>query len=200
VYVAEGSHASYFSSGYHFNGGAEDTSNGDGEVVAPTLIDVSSAPAWIGWPGRWGGSDSSPRSPAQQDARWDDPVAWANSVDPCTEEQTRPFNRDAASPREEAPSRPALPHLSVRLVGNRVVIIYRFLSFPTDQGRRPWMMLTSVDSHGEAIPPLTVRSLVRGPTGRIVQPLGRGRAPFRVLVSVKAANGARSRTITVPLR
>src|SRR4051794_34631048 len=57
VYVAEGSHASYFSSGYHFNGGAEDTANGDGHQVGTAgVIDVTAPPNWMLWPGHWGGT------------------------------------------------------------------------------------------------------------------------------------------------
>jgi hypothetical protein len=103
VYVAEGSHASYFNSGYHFNenpggiGAADDTANGDGERVGgATLIDITSPPDWLKWPGHWGGTpeatltDGSPVGPLQQGGnKWNDPVAWSHDVKGCTGGQTQ---------------------------------------------------------------------------------------------------------------
>jgi hypothetical protein len=94
VYVAEGSHASYFSSGYHLNGGANDTSGGQ-ITEQPTLIALTDEPGWLNWPGRWGDTrgvipmdPDSPAGPKFQGAKWSDPVSWASGVDGCTEGQT----------------------------------------------------------------------------------------------------------------
>ena len=85
VYVADGSHANYFRSGFHYNGGAWDYADGEGgERSSFTISDVTdiSSPSWMLWRGRWGGSDgggggsASPRGPAYQGLSWDDPVAW----------------------------------------------------------------------------------------------------------------------------
>jgi hypothetical protein len=66
VYVANESHASYFSSGSSGRGPTrpEDDHHGDGETVGPnesdpakqlTLQDISNpGPSWLRWPGRWG--------------------------------------------------------------------------------------------------------------------------------------------------
>jgi hypothetical protein len=84
VYVANGSHALYPRAG-----GADrpfpdpnDEADGRGRSVRPpvTAVDESS-PRWLGWPGRWGedeggwvpGEQASPRGPAFQTERWDDP-------------------------------------------------------------------------------------------------------------------------------
>jgi hypothetical protein len=51
------------------------------------------SPAWMRWPGRWGGArarwwvpgeQSSPHGPAfQPDGRWSDPEGWANAARDC---------------------------------------------------------------------------------------------------------------------
>ena len=200
AYIAEGSHATYFSSGYHFNEGADDTANGDGEVVTPSRIDVSFEPPWTAWQGKWGGSDSSPQGPAFQ-SKWTDPVAWANGVDGCTEGQTQ-FSRQImrTSARPLGPTAPPAPRVHAYRAGKRVVILYDFSTLPRLAGQRPWQILTTVDSRGDKYPPLTLRSRVRGRHGVVSQPLGLGHGPFEVLVSARSKNGSRSPTIRVPLR
>lgn len=86
VYVAEGSHASYFRAGYHLSEGANDTANGNGEEVArPMIIDATQPPNWTRWPGHWGASGASPASPMQQGgSKWNDPRGWAQEVDRCS--------------------------------------------------------------------------------------------------------------------
>jgi hypothetical protein len=81
VYVARGSHASYFHAGYHQTEAWYDLA--DGKRNAPRLaLEVIDAdtPPWVGWPGVWGdtharigGVDSpSPRGPAAH-AQWHHP-------------------------------------------------------------------------------------------------------------------------------
>ena len=92
VYVAEQTHASFFSSGDHYFGAANwDNADGLGAVTGPddfTVIDITNPAAWLSWPGKWGASGASPHGPSGQGAKWWDPVAWSNSVTGCTEEQT----------------------------------------------------------------------------------------------------------------
>jgi hypothetical protein len=84
VYVANGSHALY-----PRPGGADrpwpdpnDEADGRGRRARPPVERVSAGePRWMAWPGRWGedeagwvpGEQSSPRGPAFQPDRWDDP-------------------------------------------------------------------------------------------------------------------------------
>jgi aspartyl-tRNA(Asn)/glutamyl-tRNA(Gln) amidotransferase subunit C len=84
VYVANGSHALYPRAG-----GADrpwpdpnDEADGRGRRVRPPVERVSETePRWMAWPGHWGedeagwvpGEQSSPRGPAFQPDRWDDP-------------------------------------------------------------------------------------------------------------------------------
>jgi Tol biopolymer transport system component len=93
---------------------------------------------------------------------------------------------------------PPLPKVAARRSGKRAVIDYSFSSFPSGP-RRPWIMLTSVKSAGTRYGPITAETRIRTRRGRIVQPVGLGRPPFRVLVSVIGRGGGRSRVVSLPL-
>jgi len=92
VYVANGSHASYFHPGVRDRMWPDpnDEARGDGAVVTPRVEPLGD---WARWPGRWGGARASwvagemdsPRGPAfQPDGRWRDPEGWARRARPCT--------------------------------------------------------------------------------------------------------------------
>jgi hypothetical protein len=63
-----------------------------GSGVPGTGGGSAGSPPWMRYPGRWGGAragwfppeQSSPRGPALQGTRWDDPEAFARSARPCT--------------------------------------------------------------------------------------------------------------------
>jgi hypothetical protein len=215
VYVAEGSHANYFSPGYHANSGANDTAGGNGEWVIPLPVDVTSGPRWLGWPGHWGGSESSPSGPAQKGAQWEYPLVWQTGIHGCTEEQTFEDPMYATLNKRKRPSvglrtsvahatvtaRPPLPRVTVRRTGKSVIIRYAFRTpVPKGKSRGPWLLLTSVKSKSSRYVPLTRRTVIHGTRGRIVQSLGRGRAPFRISIAVLAKNGSRSKTLSLRLR
>ena len=62
VYVARGSHASYFEAGYHTTEAWYDLADGKREPPELTLeILEGDGPGWALWPGRWG--DTQPRVP-----------------------------------------------------------------------------------------------------------------------------------------
>ena len=95
VYVANGSHASYFHAGVRDRMWPDpnDEADGRGVVLRPAVGRVSAgSPSWMRFDGRWGAAragwfppeQSSPRGPAFQGVRWDDPEAWARSARPCT--------------------------------------------------------------------------------------------------------------------
>jgi MYXO-CTERM domain-containing protein len=96
VYLARGSHAAYFRPGVRDRMWPDpnDEADGRGVVVVPAVERVTArSPAWMRWPGRWGGAragwvpgeESSPRGPAfQPQGRWSDPDAWARAARPCT--------------------------------------------------------------------------------------------------------------------
>lgn len=92
VYVAQTTHASYFSPGWQSN--VQDRADGDAEALIPSLTQFSpTGTRWRDWPGRWGGTDgvtaTSPTGPGQgQNATaWDDPAGWARGLptqsNPC---------------------------------------------------------------------------------------------------------------------
>ena len=95
VYVANGSHASYFHAGTRDRlwPDPNDEADGRGIVLRPRAVRVTAdSPPWMRFRGSWGGAragwfppeQSSPRGPAFQGERWDDPEAFARSARPCT--------------------------------------------------------------------------------------------------------------------
>jgi hypothetical protein len=97
VYVANGSHALYPRAGEADRPWPDpnDEADGRGRRVRPPVEAVDAqTPRWMAWPGRWGddeaswvpGEQSSPRGPAFQPDRWDDPGRFhAAETRPCFE-------------------------------------------------------------------------------------------------------------------
>lgn len=95
VFPARGSHASYLRPGTRDRMWPDpnDEADGRGTVVEPRLVRVSeTSPRWMRWPDRWGGArarwwvppeQDSPRGPAFQRERWDDPDSWARKARDC---------------------------------------------------------------------------------------------------------------------
>ena len=94
VYVANGSHASYFVPGVRDRlwPDPNDEADGRGLRVTPRVEPVGD---WARWPGRWGGARAgwvpgemdSPRGPAfQPQGRWSNPEGWAAAARRCTRE------------------------------------------------------------------------------------------------------------------
>ena len=96
VYLARDSHAAYFHPGVRDRMWPDpnDEADGRGLVAIPRVEPISDGrPAWMSWPGRWGGARAgwmpgemdSPRGPAfQPQGRWSDPEGWARRARPCT--------------------------------------------------------------------------------------------------------------------
>jgi hypothetical protein len=96
VYVARGSHASYFVPGVRDRPWPDpnDEADGRGLRVRPRVVRITdNRPPWMRYSGRWGdtraswipGEMSSPRGPAfQPQGRWSDPSGWAAAARPCT--------------------------------------------------------------------------------------------------------------------
>lgn len=94
VYVALGSHASYFHAGRHRLHApiAYDYADGLVERPDPQLVIITeNSPGWINWPGHWGGTTKplliqgayadSPRGPKfQPDNKWNSPQAFSSGV------------------------------------------------------------------------------------------------------------------------
>ena len=93
VYVANGSHALYFRPGVRDRmfPDPNDEADGRGARVRPRVVAITEdSPPWMRRRSRWGGArarfpgeSDSPRGPAFQGVRWDDPDAFARSASPC---------------------------------------------------------------------------------------------------------------------
>jgi hypothetical protein len=84
VYVARGSHASYFDAGIHWTGHWWDHADGERKSPEVALLAIDIDPGdwgWTRWPGHWGGTvggsglldDSSPSAPIEH-GQWHDPA------------------------------------------------------------------------------------------------------------------------------
>jgi hypothetical protein len=94
VFVANGSHAGYFRAGIRDRTWPDpnDEAGGDGRRERPTVVGVdASHPAWMRRRAPWGASRAgvvpgemdSPRGPAFQGIRWQDPAAYARKTSEC---------------------------------------------------------------------------------------------------------------------
>lgn len=84
VYVAQGSHASYFRPGHYDTPNPDDNADGQGIEGAPLVDQIrSDNPSWVGWPGKWGDSGDAPDGPAFKGQQWTDPSGWANGLADC---------------------------------------------------------------------------------------------------------------------
>jgi hypothetical protein len=93
AFLANGSHAAYFRPGVRDRTFPDpnDEAEGRGRIQRPRLVVINAHdPAWMRFSGRWGASrarwpfeQSSPRGPAFQGVRWDDPTAFAASARGC---------------------------------------------------------------------------------------------------------------------
>jgi hypothetical protein len=94
VYVANGSHAAYFTAGVHGRPfpDPDDEARGDGRSVRPPVERITSgSPPWMTYARRWGhsraglipGEQASPKGPAFQPDKWDHPAELERSARAC---------------------------------------------------------------------------------------------------------------------
>jgi hypothetical protein len=94
VFVANGSHAAYFTAGAHNRPWPDpnDEADGRGARIRPALVRITAdTPAWMRRAQPWGGSragwfpgeQSSPRGPAFQPERWTNPAGLAAKARAC---------------------------------------------------------------------------------------------------------------------
>ena len=204
VYVARGSHASYFESGdkpSSEDAPAGDMVNGDAPPVTPALTQLKSpTPAWLAWPGRWGGSRAglipgeadSPDGPSFKGQQWLDPMSWGARQRGCWERTTH----TRASVKRG--SEPATPTIKATARGNATRISYSFSRWPADEAQRPTSIHVAIHSSTRGSPPLVYRHRVTDREGVVRQPLGLGSGPYTVSVVAYSRSGHSARVL-VPL-
>jgi hypothetical protein len=195
VYVANGSHASYLSSGFQprVEKGVillpTDYHSGDGDYVDPMLEEIAnSSPRWVSWPGKWGASDSSPRGPRHQHP-WNHPLDFA--LNP-----TSSSSSCGGSPPITAAEAPSAPQLTAARRGDKIAVSYRFEGPPKDKQGAPTDILLTVRSADKRHLPNGKSYPVRARSGRqLIRPFGHG--PYTVAASAFAKTELRSRVVKV---
>jgi hypothetical protein len=160
VYVARGSHASYFAAGTHWTGVWFDHADGHGPQVSPALVALSdSGTPWAIWPGTWGDTkptaspidSGSPVGPAHH-ARWGDPAGLAATA-----------VRLAAAAVKPAPALPPVPRIAVRRDAGGLHVTY--------SGVAGAGLVVAVRPQGAQEPAATYAAPVSGPAGELDVPL-----------------------------
>jgi hypothetical protein len=187
VYVARGSHASYFTAGQHWTGTWWDNADGTGPHVTPALVVLGDAqPGWAHWPGFWGDTkgtgvnSTSPIGPGPH-RQWHNPALLAAAAAVA-----------AAAAKPAPPAVPAAPKIAVRREGDHAVVSYEL---PDPAAR----VVVAVRPAGEAAPAETHSVAVDGATGELAVPLG-GDGAFEIHASAAAPSGAASASTSTTLR
>jgi hypothetical protein len=167
VYVARGSHASYFEPGTHPTGHWFD--HADGKRRSPELtlnvVDESDPQwRWVRWPGFWGDTkeghnpvdSGSPTGPAAH-PQWDDPLSLLK----------QPQAIAAAVPAERAPS-PMAPHVTAKWVDGQICLSYDATQGPG--GKQPVGLAVTINSPDESESPTTHAFPIESAKGEVILP------------------------------
>lgn len=212
VYVGNGSHASYPEEGEYLTElfPFVDTAFPDLEevpAVIPTVIDLAQEEfSWLEWPGRWGGSASSPRGPKQGEhaEQWSDPASWAEGAEECLDRKVGPPARQAAvrstwADSGKVGSTDPLELVDAELVDGEARIRYRAAALRKPREGWPKLMV-SFDSIADSRPPRTIIIDDVGRQGTVVSPFELSpRKRWRVRASLFGPR-VRSRVVATPLR
>jgi hypothetical protein len=198
VYVAKGTHASYYSAGFK----SDNLDEVGGQIpVSPSVVEIDPpGPSWLDWPGRWGDEETgSPVGPAQKGTQWLQPATWADGLETCLPESAlhRADTSAGSTKPGVVPPRPPAPTVVATRVGKRVRVAYSFSVWPRNSDRRPIMLLTAVQAANPRYTPFTKRHRITARRGVVTQPLGLGPAPFKLHAAAYSKAGRSSKTVTV---
>lgn len=132
VYVGRGSHASYFTAGYHPTDFYDYTDGKRRPKAGARLVVVEKPPpGWCAWPGRWGGSRAGGKGPTGPHAhdQWSDPEGLIQK----------------AYQGEEEGEEPEAPRLWARRRRNRLLLEFDFSPMP----EAPKRLIATVNSSDE---------------------------------------------------
>jgi hypothetical protein len=143
VYVARGSHASYFEAGFHQTEAWYDLADGKRRMKDRPRLEIlrTDEPAWPFWPGRWG--DTLPRTGVESNS-----PTGPGAKKQWTAPDKMLDNPPAVSEHKQGAKAPEV--VAVR-AGGRLRIDYDV----TARDPRPHTLVVTVNSEDEPAPPLT---------------------------------------------
>ena len=165
VYVARGSHASYFTPGKHSTGAWWDFADGkrrSPEVRLEIIDDEQPQWRWLFWPGHWGGT-KKPKIELPFDA--DSPVGPSRHSQWKHPHTLAPNLPEEAAPAAQAvaPPHPSLEKAQARREGTELLIDYEAAS---PDGRELRGLVVTVNSPDDAgVPPATRTIEAEKPSG-----------------------------------
>jgi hypothetical protein len=189
VYVARGSHASYFEPGTHWTGHWFDHADGkrrSPELRLEVVEDADPAWRWIHWPGHWGDTKKgvnpldteSPPGPGAH-TQWAKPSVLV----------AQPEELEAV-PR---PSLPASPVVRAEWSGDGGIRVHY------EAARNAVGLVVTVNSPDEPAPPATHTFEIDAPVGDVVVPGVDPSLTYDIYVSVATADGLASDSVRLDL-
>ncbi len=193
VYVARGSHASYFEPGTKWTGVWFDYADGkrqspERQRLVP-VIGGDPTLRWIRWPGSWGDTKpgggiapaSSPRSPGVR-KHWRDPLALLDVA-----------VSKAAEPRPPRPAPPAAPSVTITRTSEGAELAWEVT--PAADGVLPELLTVTINSKDEAAPPATTNAKISGTRGTLALPGLDPAKRYDIFVSDATAAGLASESV-----
>lgn len=158
VYVARGSHASYFRAGVFQTEAWADVCDGGRRSPEPTLLLVGEHPRdWAGWPGRWGDTKSGGLDKALESPSPDGPCRKPHWLDP---QRLADHAREEFDPGDPLPG----PEVLVGRAAGRLLLDY---DLKRVTGRVVALVVTVNSRDEPTTPPKTFKVTVTGTRGAL---------------------------------